>query len=84
VRLKVDVALLKRGLAATFAAVLGPPAPGNVLLLVAGGKAQHLAIVTGGGRMVHCWGRGPARVIEVPIDRRWPIDSVWAWRSVDG
>jgi len=59
---------------------------GVVLLLIVGKppKAQHLAFVTEDGRMAHCWGRGPGRVIEVPIGKSRPIDSIWTWRSIDG
>lgn len=60
------------------------PEPSDVLLLVVGGLAQHLAIVTEPGRMIHTMGRGPACVIEVPIGKSRLIDSVWKWRGLDG
>lgn len=80
---KVDTALLKAGLRAVF-----DPAtveqPGDVLLLRVGDKAQHLAIYAGSGRMIHTYGKGPSKVIEVPMGRVWrdAIDSVWTWRGI--
>lgn len=78
---KVDARLLKQGLAATLAQT-DVAQPGDVLLLTVGGKAQHLGIVTEGGRMVHTYGKGPRGVIEVPIGKSRPIDSIWTWRSL--
>lgn len=79
----VDERLLRRGLAEVFDRA-AEALPGDVLLLQVAGKAQHLAIVTELGRMVHTYGRGPVqRVIEVPIGRSRAIDSIWTWRGVE-
>lgn len=84
---KVPVRLLKAGLAATLQQVTEPK-PGDVLLMTAGGKPQHLGIFTGSG-VVHCWGRGAKgvgqQVMEHPAPvafRAWPLDSVWRFASV--
>lgn len=77
----VDCALLKAGLRAVF-----DPAdeaqPGDILLLKIAGKAQHLAIYVGDGRMIHTYGNNLRKVIEVPVGRSRPIDSIWTWRGV--
>jgi len=78
---KVDTALLKVGLRALFDQV-GEARPGDVLLLKIRGKAQHLAIYVGDGRMIHTYGNNIGRVIEVPVGRSRPIDSIWAWRGI--
>lgn len=79
----VDVRLLKAGLAATFDKRTDA-LPGDVLLLKVGGRAQHLAILTG-KTMVHTYGRGPRCVVEVPFTNIWrsQLDSVWGWRGVE-
>lgn len=79
----VDKALLKAGLRALFDPVTVEQ-PGDVLLLRVGDKAQHLAIYAGCGRMIHTYGKGPSKVMEVPMGRAWrdAIDSVWTWRGV--
>ncbi len=81
---KVPLTLLRRGLAATLLAV-DEPMPGDVLLLKASGKPQHLGIFTG-DEVIHCWGRGTIRaVVAHPAKvafRAWPVDSVWRFGSV--
>lgn len=81
--------LLKKGLRETFDPVT-KPSPGDVLLLRLGGKAQHLAIMTAPNKMIHTYGAGPGKVIEVPMGKPscegvwWDaIDSAWAWRGVE-
>ena len=78
---KVDPLRLKAGLARLFDPV-DEPSPGDVLLLSIAGKAQHLAIMVEGNRMIHCYARGPQAVVEVPMGRIWKgaIDSAWRFR----
>jgi len=46
---------------------------------------RHLAMLTTGDRLVHCYGGGPLKkVIEVPIGRSRPIHSFWTWPSLGG
>lgn len=85
----VDLALLNRGLDALFDRVAAA-VPGDILVLRVAGRAQHLAIVseaTDGRatRMIHCYAKGPARVIEVPTGHVWrdAIASIWRWRAID-
>ena len=78
---KVDAALLKAGMRALFDPVK-EAAPGDVLLLKVGGRAQHLAIYVGAGRMIHTYRNNIGKVIEVPVGRSRPIDSIWAWRGI--
>lgn len=79
----VDVRLLREGLAATFEK-RSDPELGDVLLLRIGGKAQHLAILAG-KTMIHTYGAGPRRVVEVPFSHVWraSLDSVWGWKGVE-
>ena len=80
---QVDPARLKAGLRALFDHV-GTIEAGDVLLLTVAGKAQHLAIATGEETMIHCYARGPRRVVEAPLVQAmliWPIDSIWRWRD---
>lgn len=83
----VPVPLLRRGLAETLDRVAEAEA-GDVLLLQAGGKAQHLGIFTGDA-VIHCWGRGRKGLLRCVIAtpaatafRAWPLDSAWRFRSV--
>ena len=82
---QVDPRRLKAGLRALFDPATAIEA-GDVLLLAMAGKAQHLAIATGEGTMIHCSARvSPRGVVEQPIDEMlaiFPLDSVWRWRSV--
>ncbi len=79
----IPTRLLRDGLAALFDQVSEIQA-GDVLLLIVGGKPQHLAIATGTGRMIHTYSSGPMAVIEVPMGTAWnrAIDSVWRWREI--
>lgn len=72
---------LREGLARLFDKS-AEPRPGDILLLRTGGKPQHLAIYVGNNRMVHTYGKGPQKVIEVPMGRVWlnALDSVWSWK----
>lgn len=83
---QVDPRRLKAGLAALFFVRLSnDPAAieaSDVLLLTVAGKAQHLAIATGEGTLVHCYAKGPRRVIEAPLASTlaiWPLDTIWRW-----
>ena len=80
---KIDEALLKIGLGRHCDRIKAIE-PGAVLLWKVGRplKAQHLAIASDGGRMIHCWGKGPNKVIEVPIGqgRMELLDSIWRFR----
>lgn len=75
----VDIHLLRRGLSLNMdkSHIVQP---GAVVLLYTRGKPQHLAIISHGGRMIHCLGKGPKRVREVPIEG--DIDSIWRFRGV--
>lgn len=80
----VDASRLKSGLSRLFDRVT-EPAPGDVLLIITGGKPQHLAIFapkgpSGGLRVIEAMHKGPGRVR--PYRRRMDeIDSVWRWRD---
>lgn len=79
----VDPRLLREGLAALFDRA-NAIAAGDVLLMIVAGKAQHLGIATGKDSVIHCYARGPRRVIEQPlrsVTAMWPIDSIWRWRA---
>lgn len=83
----VPIALLRKGLAATLQRI-PEPEPGDVLLLKAGGKPQHLGIFTGDD-VIHCWGRGPAGLVRCVLAhpakvafRAWPLDSAWRFGSL--
>jgi NlpC/P60 family putative phage cell wall peptidase len=82
----VDPRRLKAGLRALFDPATTIEA-GDVLLLKTGGAAQHLAIATGEGTLIHCSARvSPRRVVEQALAETMPIfplDSVWRWRSVE-
>lgn len=82
---KVDGILLKLGLSETFDEAAEMEA-GDVLLLRVSGKAQHLAIYAGEGRMIHSYGSGPSRVVEVPMGHIWrtATESAWRWRAPNG
>lgn len=77
----VHTGKLRDGLAKLFDKV-AIAEPGDILLLRVGGKPQHLAMYMGNGRMMHCYFKGPSRVIEVPMGHVWwaAVDSVWSWR----
>lgn len=84
----VDCRRLLGGMAKLFspAEIAGP---GDVLLLVTGGKPQHLALVTEAEngvplRMIQAYQKGPARVLELPMTGmlRPSIHSIWCWRAV--
>lgn len=81
---RVPCSRFRKGLAALFDKVPGAE-PGDILLLRLGGKAQHLAMYLGGGRMIHCYATGKARVQTVAMGRAWwsAIDSIWSWRDAD-
>lgn len=64
------------------------PGPGDVMAIEIDLKNEgprHLAILTGGERLVHCYGKGPIqKVIEVPIGRSRLVHSHWTWPSLGG
>lgn len=80
---QVDPRRLKAGLRALFDPATAIEA-GDVLLLTMAGKAQHLAIATGEGTMIHCSARvSPRCVVEQALDEMlaiFPLDSIWRWR----
>ena len=78
---RVDVRLMKAGLAATLRQTTGP-LPGDVILLHTGGKPQHLAMLIAPNRMIHTH-TGIEKVSEAPFTRVWPIDSFWTWPSLE-
>jgi len=80
---KVDVRLLRRGMAVVFDQT-DQMEPGNVLLLKMLGHPQHLAIL-GHGEIIHTYAKGPECVVGAHLEpalRLWPLDSIWAWRGV--
>lgn len=80
---KVPVARLKEGLARLFDRADTIEA-GDVLLLIVGGKPQHLAIAapTEGkpSRTIQALHTGPCKVIPVRVTRAM-VDSIWRWRA---
>lgn len=76
----VPVDLLRKGLSDLLDEVTDMQ-PGDVLLMQTGGKAQHLGIYSGDGRMIHTYGRGVRCVVEVPLMPQWPVVSIWRWRD---
>lgn len=78
---RIPTGELRRGLARLFDRA-EQARPGDILLMRIAGKAQHLAIYCGDGRMIHTYAKGPERVIEVPMGKTWwaALDSVWTWR----
>ena len=58
------------------------PLAGDILAFRIKGRAQHLAIATGDGRMVHAYQTTPAQVIEQDIGTFWGnrLAGVWTWR----
>lgn len=84
---QVPDALLRQGLGELFDRVEGPLQDGDILLLKLRGRAQHLAIVTGGGtRAVHAdaWtsGRVRERRLEALLGKC-PLHSAYRWRNGD-
>jgi NlpC/P60 family putative phage cell wall peptidase len=79
---RIDARELKSGLQRLFDRTDTPHA-GDILLLHVAGKAQHMAIYAGDGRMIHT-ARGLNKVTEVPVGKSRPIDSIWTWRGLDG
>lgn len=80
----VSTARLKAGLADMFDRVAEPQA-GDVLLVLTGGKPQHLAIFaprgpSGGLRVIEAMHKG---VMQVRPFRRSlaEVDSIWRWRN---
>lgn len=77
---RVDTKLLREGMEALFDRV-DDMQPGDILLLIVGNQPQHLAIYIGNGRMIHTYGKGPERVVNVRVGQSRPIDSIWRWRD---
>lgn len=84
---KVPLFALAHGLSVLFDRV-DTAIPGDIVLLHVGGAPQHLAIVSEAHagvphRMIHCYGKGPSRVIEVPMGHAWrdAVVSIWRWRQ---
>lgn len=82
---QVPVDALRAGLERLFDPVAGEWLPGDVLLLKVAGRAQHLAIYSGGGRMIHTYSKGPRMVLESPMGSVWKraVDSAWRWKAID-
>lgn len=62
------------------------PGAGDVIALEIGAVRgpRHLGILTGDGRMIHCYGAGPSRVISAPLGRSRKVHSYWTWPSLVG
>jgi cell wall-associated NlpC family hydrolase len=75
----------RAGLELLFDVVTDAWQPGDVLLLAVGPLLQpvHLAAYAGEGRMIHCYSRGPQRVIEVPMGAIWrgAVVAAFRWRE---
>jgi cell wall-associated NlpC family hydrolase len=80
---KVDSRRLKVGLARLFDKVSERQA-GDVLLLIVGGKPQHLALAapTEGkpSRTIQATCSGPCKVVAVRVPSAM-VDSIWRWRD---
>jgi cell wall-associated NlpC family hydrolase len=79
----VPSALLKEGIASIFDPVTELE-PGDVLLLKIGGKASHIAIVSGEGRAIHAQIGSKDWVKEASLRsllKMFPLDSAWRWRD---
>lgn len=73
---RIDEGRLHAGLARLFDRV-AQPAAGDVLLLLHGGKAQHLGIALDARTMVHAIDVGPRQVVRAAIGRGRLVSS---WR----
>ena len=62
------------------------PLPGDIMAMEIGfvPGPRHLAIIAHGGRMIHCYGKGPACVISAPIGKSRKVHSYWTWPSLVG
>lgn len=60
--------------------------PGDVIAFEIGTVKgpRHLALLTEPGRIIHCYGAGPSRVIEVPLGNHRRVHSYWTWPSLGG
>lgn len=78
----VPVARLQAGLAALFLRVTQSQ-DGDIVLLVLGGKPQHLGLIAG-ERLIHCYPSGPAQVVSAPYGHAWrsATHSLWRRRSL--
>lgn len=45
---------------------------------------RHLAMMTEPGQLIHSYGGGVGKVVEVPIGKSRPIHSIWTWPSLAG
>lgn len=71
---------LKRGLERLFDKV-DEPQPGDVLLMRFKGKAQHLGMYLGEGRIIHCHQRMRNPCVRIEPVRWGDVSSVWSWRE---
>jgi cell wall-associated NlpC family hydrolase len=80
---RVPVPRLKTGLAEIFDRV-AEVEPGDVLLLIVGGKPQHLAIAAPiegqPSRTIQALHCGPCKVVAIRQNRA-SIHSIWRWRD---
>lgn len=79
-RRMVPVDLLRKGLCELMDEV-NDLQPGDVLLMKVAGRAMHLGLYVGEGRMIHTYAKGPRCVIEVPLDPLWPVVGIFRWRE---
>lgn len=77
---RVPTGELKRGLARLFDKV-DYPQPGDLLLIRFRGKAQHLAMYLGEGKIIHCHQRMRDPCVRIEPVRWGDVASVWAWRE---
>lgn len=78
---RVDPNFLKRALSETLEQVETPQL-GDVLLLILGGKPQHMGIVAG-TNLLHCYvGRQVSEHRLESATKLWPVHSVYRFRSL--
>jgi cell wall-associated NlpC family hydrolase len=63
------------------------PQPADLLAIKLSPKdkgPRHLAMLVDNNRIIHCYGRGLAKVVYVPLGKSRPIHSWWTWPSLQG
>ncbi len=60
--------------------------PGDILAIEIGKPPmpRHLAMLTEPGRLIHSYGGGLSKVVEVPLGHSRRIHSIWTWPSLQG
>lgn len=78
-------AMMAQGLSETLIPT-DDPKPADIVAFEIGKVAgpRHLALLMPDNRIVHCYGKGPSRVISAPIGRSRKVHSYWTWPSLQG